>query len=254
VYDVSNADGAIIGGFAITAPNGGEVWTVNNQEDINWSTTGTVANVKLEYSTDGGATYPNVILASTANNNTYRWTVPDAIGNQVRVKVSDAANANAFDTSDVNFKIKGTLTVVAPNGGETWPINSAQNITWTRVGSVANVKIEYSTNSFANELLTSTIIASTPGVDLSYAWTVADTPTSTAMVRISDIADSANVRDTSNAAFRITGNLTITSPNGAEEWIVNENRMSPGQNSAISQASSLCIRRTPVRPIRSAIP
>ena len=113
-----------------------------------------MANVKLEYSTDGGSTYPNVIIATTPNTGSYAWTVPDSITTAARVKVSDAGNANALDTSNANFKIRGSLTVTAPNGAEAWPINTTQSITWTKVGSIANVKLEYSTNGFTDELQT----------------------------------------------------------------------------------------------------
>ena len=221
VLDASNADFVIMGTFTVTAPNGSEVWVVNTQQNIAWSVVGTVSNVKLSYSTDGGGTYPHVIIASTENSSPYNWTIPDAIYNTCRVRVADAANDDAFDISNGNFKIKGVLTVVSPNGTEVWPINSGHNITWSRVGSVANVKIEYSTNGFTDELQTYTIIASTPGVDLSYLWTVEDTPSSNCKVRITDVTD-ATVFDVSNAAFRITGNLTVTYPNGGEELIVNE--------------------------------
>src|SRR5262249_16371447 len=35
-----------------------------------------VANVDIAYSTDGGATYPNVIASGVANSGSYPWTVP----------------------------------------------------------------------------------------------------------------------------------------------------------------------------------
>ncbi|MGE5308174.1 MAG: hypothetical protein ACM3OC_03740, partial [Deltaproteobacteria bacterium] len=221
VYDMSDANFTIMGAFHVSQPDGSEVWVVGTQQDINWTTTGTVANVKLDYSTDSGATFSHSIVATTANNLTFRWTIPDAISNQVRVRVADAGNADAFDTSDGDFRIKGVLTLTAPNGNDVWPINSAKHITWTRTGSVADVKIEYSTNAFSNELQTYTIIASTPGAPLDYLWNqVADTPSSNCEVRITDVSD-ATVYDVSNAPFRITGSLTVTSPVGTEEWIVN---------------------------------
>ncbi|MDD5466038.1 MAG: hypothetical protein PHP73_06860 [Candidatus Omnitrophica bacterium] len=220
VFDESNANFTILGGFTVTAPNGGEVWTVNESRNITWNTAGTVANVKLEYSTDGGGTYPNVIIATTPNNNLYAWTVPDNITNGARIKVSDASNANAFDTSNANFKIRGSLTVTAPNGAEAWPINSTQNITWNKVGSITNVKLEYSTNAFSDELQTFLITASinaTTGTP--YSWLIPDKPSATVKVRISDVSDST-VYDLSNANFSIKGSLWVTSPNGGETWVV----------------------------------
>src|SRR5207244_3702920 len=87
--DVSDANFKIRGGLALTAPNGAEAWIVGSTQAISWTTTGTVPNVKLEYSTDGGVTYPNVVTASAANTGSFSWTIPDSISNTVRVRLSD---------------------------------------------------------------------------------------------------------------------------------------------------------------------
>src|SRR5207245_7308314 len=131
----------------MTAPKGGETWTVGESRNITWTKTGAIANVKLEYSTDGGTTYPNLITASTpAASLSYAWTVPDAIGTALRVRVTDAGDATVFDDSNANFTIKGSLTLTAPVGGEAWTVGGSRNITWTKTGAIANVKLEYSTD------------------------------------------------------------------------------------------------------------
>ena len=65
VKDISDGNFKITGSFTLTAPNGTENWTVGNAYNITWTKTGSVANAKLEYSTNGGSTYPNLIIAST---------------------------------------------------------------------------------------------------------------------------------------------------------------------------------------------
>ncbi|MCX6583304.1 MAG: C-type lectin domain-containing protein [Candidatus Aminicenantes bacterium] len=42
--------------ITVTSPNGGERWTVNDNHSIKWTTKGSVRNVKIEYTTDNGAT------------------------------------------------------------------------------------------------------------------------------------------------------------------------------------------------------
>src|SRR5207245_9224760 len=108
------------GGLVLPAPHGGEAWLVGSTQAISWTTTGTVPNVKLEYSTDGGVTYPNVVAASAANTGSFSWTIPDNISNTVRVRVSDVTDASTNDISDANFKIRGNVPVTAPNGGDVW--------------------------------------------------------------------------------------------------------------------------------------
>jgi hypothetical protein len=77
------------------------------------------------------------------------------------------------------------MTVVSPNGGESWVGNSVHNITWTNTGDTvyANVKIEYSTNS---GLTWTTIIASTPNTG-SYTWTVPNTAAATYMIKVTAV-------------------------------------------------------------------
>ncbi|MDD5477084.1 MAG: hypothetical protein PHG87_02590, partial [Candidatus Omnitrophica bacterium] len=226
VLSKSISNFSIKGSLWISAPNGGEVWVVGATNNITWTKFGSISNVELRYSTDGGITYPvgNIIIASTpAATLTYSWTIPDAIGTQLRVKVTDAGDASVFAASAANFSIKGSVTLTSPVGGETWIVGENRNITWTRTGSFANVKLEYSTNGFLNELQTTVITASTLASPLTYAWTVPDAIGTNLKVRISDAAN-ATVTSVSTGAFTIKGKLAITSPNGAETWIVGQSQ------------------------------
>src|SRR5207245_2918 len=103
--DLSDAAFKIEGALAVTSPNGGEKWNVGSVQPITWTNTGTVANVKLEYSKDNFAT-ATVISASAPNTGSYTWTIPDAISTTVKVRVTDVADPNASDSSDANFKIQ----------------------------------------------------------------------------------------------------------------------------------------------------
>lgn len=103
-----------------------------------------------------------------------------------------------------------SVTVTAPNGGESWAGGSVQNVTWTSSG-VSSVKLEYTLNGST----WSTITASTAASAGSYAWTVPSSATTTAKVRVSD-ASVPTVSDVSNAGF------TITVPTTPAVVIINE--------------------------------
>ena len=111
-----------------------------------------------------------------------------------------------------------SVTVVSPNGGENWTGNSVRNITWTASG-IADVRLEYTLNGSGWTVLTASTAASAG----SYPWTVPDTATSTARVRVSDAANSA-ISDTSDAAFTITPSGGGGGPGGVfiNESLVNE--------------------------------
>src|SRR5439155_686547 len=221
VTAASNATFTIKGSLTLTAPNGGEAWTVGSSQNITWTRTGSIANVKLEYSTDGGATYPNLITASTpAATGSYAWTVPDLASSSVKVRVKHATDATVSADSAA-FTIKGSLTLTAPVGGEVWVLGSSQNITWTTSGTLGNVKLEFSRDNFAADVQTITL--STPAAGGSFAWTVPDAISTTVKVRITLNSD-ATVTQTSPANFKIRGSLALTAPNGGETWIVGDTR------------------------------
>jgi len=112
------------------------------------------------------------------------------------------------------------VTVVSPNGGESLPGGSVQNITWTS-SNVANVRIEYTLDNGANWTVIVSDLASTG----SFAWTLPTTSTSAARVRISDMATAAT--DQSDGTF------TITAAGAPAQVIINEIRANePGSNTA----------------------
>jgi len=201
--------------ITVTSPNGGENWIVGSNHNITWTSTNFNGNVKIEYSTNAGSTW-NTIVASTANDGTEPWTIPNAPTTQARVRVSDAATGTPSDMSDANFTISAvpTINVTSPNGGESWCVGSSHNITWTSTGSITNVKLEYSTNAGSSWI---TIIASTPN-DGSESWVIPNTPSTTSLVKVSE-ASTGTPSDVSNANFTIAPQvITATSPNGGETW------------------------------------
>ncbi|GAG51482.1 unnamed protein product, partial [marine sediment metagenome] len=185
-YDTSSNNFKIRGSLRITAPNGAESWIVDSSENITWVRNGSIATVKLEYSTDGGTTYDLIDSSITATDLSYAWTIPDDISSAVRVKITNEADSTIFDASDSDFAIKGSLALTSPNGAEVWVVSDAEAITWTYTGSIANVKLDYSTN--AGLTYPNPIIAQTP-CDGAHGWTIPDDISETVKVRISDFTD-----------------------------------------------------------------
>ena len=103
-----------------------------------------------------------------------------------------------------------TVTVTAPNGGEQVVVGSAQTIRWSS-SAVTDVRVELSTDGGATF---STIAASTPAAAGSLAWTVPATPSTAALIRVSDTASAAT--DRSDAAF------AIVAAGGTANVVINE--------------------------------
>ena len=115
----------------------------------------------------------------------------------------------------LNIGTPGSVTVTAPNGGESWTAGSTHAITWNS-SNITNVKLEYSTSTLAKFIL---IASSVPASRGSYSWIVPLISSSACKVRISDVSNSA-VNDISDATFTIgaPGSVKVTAPNGGESW------------------------------------
>src|SRR5207244_8408725 len=128
----------------LTAPNGGEAWPVGSTQTISWVSVATIPNVKIEYSRDNFATATLIAASATSVSNvggSFAWTVPDAISSTVKVRVTDVNNSAVGDVSDANFAIAAAFTVTAPKGGDRWIAYEDRTITWTTLGTAANVRL-----------------------------------------------------------------------------------------------------------------
>jgi hypothetical protein len=92
--------------ITIREPDGGEKWCAGTSRSLMWTDTGTIANVKIEYSTDNGRSFITE-AASTLNTGSYPWMVPQLGSSAVIIRVSDASNPADYDDSN------GTITVSA---------------------------------------------------------------------------------------------------------------------------------------------
>ncbi|UCC94791.1 MAG: hypothetical protein JSW40_08260, partial [Candidatus Omnitrophota bacterium] len=220
VYDESQAYFKIKGDLVLTAPNGGQAWQIDSQQDITWRRVGDVGNMKLEYSIDGGSRYPNVIVAGyPSKNQQYQWAVPDHPSTQCKVRITSLDDPAIWDESDYNFSIVGALDITSPDGGEVWTVASNQEITWSMVGNISTVRLEYSTDG--GSTYPHLIAEGVYGEALRYAWRVPDTIGNRAKIRITDESNST-IQAQSEENFSIKGSVVVSAPNGAEVWFVGD--------------------------------
>ncbi|HDS84132.1 MAG TPA: hypothetical protein ENN97_02920 [Phycisphaerales bacterium] len=76
-----------------------------NEYNIEWSHTGTVNNVKVEFSHDNGKTWMPVYPPNTGNAGVYSWQVPLLDSDDCLVRISNAADLLVFDISDAVFSV-----------------------------------------------------------------------------------------------------------------------------------------------------
>lgn len=107
------------GTLALTAPTASQSFCAGAVVPISW-TSQNVTNVKIDLSSDNGATFPTTIIASTpAGTGTYSWTIPSntPAGTQYKVRISDASNSSLNSVSSA-FTVQSLPTI------STQPINA----------------------------------------------------------------------------------------------------------------------------------
>jgi hypothetical protein len=199
VVGMSDADFTIGGGsLTVTAPDGGETWPIGSGQTIQWTSSGLTGHVKIEVSRDGGGSWETV-RADEPNDGTYKWTVKGPATTRARIRITSLTDPIVAGMSDGDFTIGGgSLTVVSPNGGESWRVGSTQRIQWTSIGLTGHVKIEVSRDGGTSW---APIIGDTSD-DGHYDWAVKGPATTQARIRITSLSD-PTVGDSSDTRFTI---------------------------------------------------
>ncbi|MDY0080184.1 MAG: two-component regulator propeller domain-containing protein [Ignavibacteriaceae bacterium] len=188
--------------LTITYPNLSTSLNSDASETITWQVTGTVQNVKLEYTTDDGENWHEIIAQIPSANLSYLWTVPNIGSNSCRVRISDVLNSVLNDVSDNLFSIRG-INIVTPVGGDKWKSGTSQNISWTSSG-ISTINILYFNGSSWVSITT------VPAGNGSYNWTVPEIALSNCRIQIQD-ASKPSLQSTSNIFtlwYPITSNNT----------------------------------------------
>jgi hypothetical protein len=168
VYTGTGGGGGGTPTLTVTSPNGGESWTAGSVQNITWTTTGTVANVKIEVSADGGTNY-STLVASTSNTGSYSWTVPSTAGSAYRVRVSDAAGT-ASDSSNGNFTVTasgGCSYAISPSsrsvdlagGTGSVTVTAGSGCAWTATSNSGFVTITSGASGSGNGTVNYTVAA-----------------------------------------------------------------------------------------------
>jgi len=106
------------GPFQVTSPNTNVSWS--GAQTVTWNVANTnlspvsTPTVNILLSTDGGATFPTVLAAATANDGSQAITLPALTTSTARIKVK-AVNNYYFDISNANFSIT-CPSIAAPTG------------------------------------------------------------------------------------------------------------------------------------------
>ncbi|MFX1250353.1 MAG: ABC transporter substrate-binding protein, partial [Promethearchaeota archaeon] len=206
-------DVLISNSLTITIPDSSSSWETGTSQYINWGSTGTISNVKIELYKDDLLVME--IISSTPNDGEYYWTIPSALESSTdyQIKISEASDPSVYDFSDY-FEIFRPITITIPDSSSSWETGTSQYINWGSTGTISDVKIEL----YKDDLLVMEIVSSTPN-DGEYYWAIPSALESSThyQIKISEASD-PSAYDFSDYFEIYTSTITITVPDSSSSW------------------------------------
>ena len=194
----------------VNVPNGGEVWLVGDEQEILWTANDNVGvNIdSVFYSTNNGSTW-EFIATHFGNPQSHTWTIPNTPSDEclMKVVVYDGSGNSDEDISDAAFtialdQVPPTITLFAPNGGESLPTGGWFNIQWEaddNVGVVGDT-VFLSIDGGANW----EVVIVQSGNPENYNWNLPNSPSTQCKIKVVVFDACGNVEeDESDNVFEI---------------------------------------------------
>lgn len=209
--------------FQATDADAGNTLTL----DVTDAGTGSLSAAAAGFSTsfpaqNTGSSSVSVILAGTATT----------AGNVVlNINVSDGVGGTDSYSINITITATPTITVIGPNGTESFLVGGNMTITWTSSGVAGTVDILLSTNSGGAYSVT---LASATANDGNETITVPNNPATTCRVRVRDTANPTTTLDDSDADFTIAvpapaaGTLSASGNPGTQNAVPGSTRAALG--------------------------
>jgi len=211
--------------LALTSPAGGEMWQGGTIQEIAWTSVLPEGTVTLNYSTDGGKTYPNLIAQDQVNDGSFGWTLPALNSQSVRVQIRVESAQITETANHTDFTIDSSppgVQLQSFNGGDSLEAGGMYAIQWTvtdNFGLVENpITLSYSTDggrTFPH------ILVDEGANDSSFVWT---TPTYLDCQKVKlkiEVVDQVGFKRSTYSAssFAVMPvKIDIVSPDGGEVW------------------------------------
>lgn len=200
--------------LALTSPTGDTKWNSAIENEITWDSE-FVADVRIEFSSDNGQTWSEIVESNSANTRAFSWNPPNITSEECLIKISDVANPDIFDICDAPFTLC-ELELTNPSGFTYARVGSPFEVTWTSE-FVDEISLAYKTSHNGEWV---TIVEGIPAGNGAYNWTP-DVAAQWCKILISE-TNYPEVYDETNNFF-IVFSLDITSPTGGEMLEGNSN-------------------------------
>lgn len=204
----------------LNSPNGGEIWVTNTVEEVSFTNLGLDNYFEIQISLDNGLTYYSVdFIYAFSGLNTYQMNVYYPATTGAKIKVVNYSFNTFFDESNEPFSIVyPSLLILQPQYLEYHYQNQPIDVEWLRSDPATVVDMELSLDNG----LTWTQV----GNDLDTTFYTFEAPTqstSTARVKITNIADPSDFALSEPFYIFPEPEITLVNPNGGEVWNYWEN-------------------------------
>lgn len=149
--------------LSLTAPLGGMKWNSHIANAITWNSA-FVADVKIEFSSDNGTTWTEIVESASANAREYLWPAQNMLSDQCLIRIADVANPDIYDITEAPFTLND-LQLVQPNGNGFYKTGSAVSVEWESE-DVGNLTISYQTSQDGEWIE----VAENVDVDSAFVW------------------------------------------------------------------------------------
>lgn len=191
----------------LTSPANGTKWNTALDNEITWESA-FVADVKIEYSIDGGQSWMDIVESTSAGHRTFTWQASNISSEECLIKVSDVANPDVFDVSGEAITLC-QLELINPADLGYFRVGTPIHISWASE-LVGDLTIDYKGSSSGQW---TTIAEDIPANDMSYFWTPGEA-TTWGSIRITETAY-PEVFDKTDGFF-IIFRLDLLAPQGGE--------------------------------------
>ncbi len=209
----------------VTAPNGGEIYTVGDPVSITWSSIGSIAGVDVLLQRSTGGPW-EILFQDIANDGAETWTSIGPAASQCRVRVQSSADTIVFDQSDADFTIANpplpTIDLIQPDGGESVEIGDPLPIQWSTTGttSLVDILVRRSLGGPWEMLFEN---SQNDGQEI---WTATGPSSNQYRLRV-QLSDDTTIFDQSSSNFSVTDpppppSLTMTSPSGQDTFALGD--------------------------------
>ncbi|MBE3089012.1 MAG: VCBS repeat-containing protein [Actinobacteria bacterium] len=207
--------------ITVVSPNGGETWQVGNTYAVTWTSNNISGNVNIELYKGSVPVY--AIETNTPNDGYASWTISSSTTPDTDYKIKiTSVDGTVSDFSDSYFTIvappQQSITVVSPNGGETWQVGNTYAVTWTSNNISGNVNIEL----YKGSVPVYAIETNTPN-DGYASWTISSSTTPDTDYKIKITSVDGTVSDFSDSYFTIVAPPEPLTIDGPSWGLINRN-------------------------------